>query len=127
MASSEFMGERDTSLYIEDFLAASPSRFFGVLDDTAACGGMSSVTKAKIEKVEFQKDPLNGVEAISVTASFGRRKTTNEERKACKDEGKLMVLPSTRIYHLDFVFDGHTYNASASSVAASRIFASPPN
>jgi hypothetical protein len=108
-------GSSIAELYVEDLvnptgsLRASGSPFFRTYDNSVRCGddpGDPEVTRAFIEKVEFSGS------AISVTASFGRSAPGNAE--ACS--------PTVKSYPLDFVFDGHTYQPTAASAEAARIF-----
>jgi len=58
---------------------------------------------------------------VSVTAGFGTRQMDPKGVKAClaKEEG---VLPTTKEYRMDFLYDGRGYKPTPSTVESLRIF-----
>jgi hypothetical protein len=133
-------GDIWTELYSEDLLrpttnlmAAEAPSFFAAFDNTLTCGDHFKdeahpfpITRSFIDKVEFQAIATGRVSAISVMASFGRNTTTPERVLACirASNGASEFAPTVRSYHLDFVFDGHTYKPTAASAETARMFAS---
>jgi hypothetical protein len=132
-----------TALYVEDLLAPTTSlmagdeHFFQVFDNTLTCGwnldnGPNSLTRADIEKVEFESSKRSGRPAISVTAYIGTRPMTPADAKACiaeqnptKPHPSLSFLPRTKSYRIDFEFDGRIYTPTPSGAAAAQVFAIP--
>jgi hypothetical protein len=133
-----------TALYVEDLLKPTPvlmsgdnREFFSVFNNTVTCGWNfeneskpDPLTRAYVERVEFKTGDEAGPSSLSVTARFGKRTMKPEDVKACMDEknrkgpsSPSRVLPGTRRYHIDFIFDGHNCKVAPASVATARIFA----
>lgn len=131
-------GNNWTELYIEDLLEPKPTlmagerddgAFFAAADDTPTCGWQQGakapdtdpVIRSHIDKVEFSTRTVSGAPMVSVTASFGKKKMTLAEVEACLAEQRD-VLPSTKTYRMDFLYDGRRFKPAPSSVEAVRIF-----
>lgn len=81
------------------------------------------MTRAFIEKVEFPASPPGGAGSkISVIASFGQRSIDPDSAKACIQTPTVFVQLPVKSYHLDFVFDGYTYQPASASVETARMF-----
>jgi len=114
-------------------MAEVQAPFFWARDNSLTCGYHFEdetkpfpVTRAFIEKVGFPASSSGLVPAILVTASFGRRTTTPEATLACvkTPDGATLFAPPIKSYHLDFVFDGHTYQPTPASAETARMFGS---
>lgn len=133
-------GNSSADLYVEDLLNPKPTlmagqandgTFFAAFDDTRTCGWQQgakeqhrdSVIHTHIDKVEFLRGGRDRALQISVTASFGRQPMTREDVQACL-AGKEEVLPATRSYRMDFLYDGQGYKPAPSSAETVRMFKS---
>lgn len=138
IGSSNTPGINMAELYVEDLLrpaatlmAEDEAPFFVARHDVITCGENfedetrpSPLTRAFVEKVEFAPAASGGAaSSVSVTASFGRRSIDPGMVQVCvRSPGAF--LPPVKSYHLDFVFDGHTFQPTAASAETARIFAS---
>jgi len=69
------------------------------------------------------EESREGLPVLFVTANFGKRYPTDEERKACQ-QGTPIPL-ALRIYRLEFVFDGKTFRPSEATKASLKAFPKP--
>jgi hypothetical protein len=125
-----------TGLYVEDLLYPKPTlmagedgdgTFFSAFDSTLACGGIQGdehkpfpLIRTHIDKVEFSTSK-NGTPVVTVAARFGKKELTPEDVLACLAQ-QPGVLPRTRSYRMDFLFNGHGYKTAPWSAEAVRIF-----
>jgi hypothetical protein len=127
-------GNSSTELYVEDLLDPKPvlmageESFFTARDTVGACGWNQEdeqkpypVIRSRIEKVEFSFDKASGASLVTITATYGKRAMTPEDVKACL-ANRDSILPSTRSYHLQFVFNGYDYSPVPSSANTVRLF-----
>jgi hypothetical protein len=134
IATEGAQGNNSTELYVEDLLNPKPTLmagdvddggFFAAFDDTATCGWQQeadapdTVIRTHIDKVQFSTNA--GTPSVLVLASFGKKRMTPEDVKACRD-GQDSVLPSVKSYRMDFLYDGHGFEPTPSSAAAVQIF-----
>ena len=82
------------------------------------------LTRGLIDQVESHDGTL------SVTAEFGKRSINADEVRPCLDEENLTewkasskFLPQTKIYRIDFIFNGNGYHVAPLSAATAAIFA----
>ncbi len=137
IGSAGGQGSGATSLYAEDLLSPKPTlmasegddgTFFAAFDSTLSCGWNDGnqqepypLIRTHIDKVQFSTSKSNGASLVSVTAGFGERQMNPEAVKAClaHENG---ILPTTKNYRMDFLFNGHAYRPTRSTVKTLRIF-----
>jgi hypothetical protein len=102
--------------------------FFTAFDNTLSCGLNDDnerepypLIRTHLDKVEFLTSKGNGASLVSVTARFGKRQMNPEAVTAClaKEDG---ILPITKNYRMDFLFNGRAYQPTPPTVETLRIF-----
>jgi hypothetical protein len=137
MGTAGGQGYTWTSVYMEDLLSPKPTlmagerddgTFFAAFDSTLTCGWNQDeqqkpypLIRTDVYRVEFLTNKANGAPVVSVTASFGKRQMKPEDVEACLAKGDG-ILPITKSYRMDFLFDGHDYKPAPSSADTVRLF-----
>ena len=118
-------GNLARQLALEDLNAPKPMWDHPILeveDTVRSCGELAAgaespepAVRAYIERVEFT------ARGMSVYARYGKRPLTEAELEECGHGRSDFRIP-TKPYHIEFLFDGKTYQIATQSRAAARIF-----
>jgi hypothetical protein len=104
-------------------------RIFGTIDLSPQHCGIDFFTdkptfiqESHLTGLEMEKSPT-GLPVLVVTANFGKRFPTAEERKACEQGAPIaLALPT---YRLEFLFDGKTFRPSEATKDSMKAFPKP--
>ncbi len=127
-------------LYIEDLLMPSnvilrgkEGTVFSAFDNSSTCGWNPQdeskpvhITRASIERVQFQTAPNGTFRGLSVFGRHGERDMTVAQIKACTDQQVsphrigIDFRPPTKTYRVDFKFDGEHLVRVGSSPGAPK-------
>ncbi len=121
------------------------STFFIAFDNTETCGHndeneqkLDPLVRADIDEVEFSTSKDDSASRVSVTASFGKKPMNPKAFDACfawvrRAEARNasleetvpkvdQLLPKLKTYRMEFMFDGHRYRPTRSSLETVRMF-----
>lgn len=124
--SDTHQGVADRLLYLEDLTAPDTpgaNRLFGVLDTTCAPGSDPPTIHSFISRVEFTPA------GMTVYANFGELTLTPDQIKKSRQLGETVFKDAcvhvdipTKLYEIEFLFDGVTYHVVPASRSAAEIF-----
>jgi hypothetical protein len=107
---------------------------FTAVDNTASCFVQGLVEKAEIKDIDFRDLNGDGLDDISITATYGSFKMTNRLREQCSAAFADRVQTTgtgtkpypepaaIKTYKIQFLFDGLTYHLTPASLAAAQLF-----